>query len=389
MHGLIIGLIVLIIFGVFEYQRHKNYRKQIPLIIHINGTRGKSSVTRLIAAGLRAGKKKVIAKTTGSAPRLIYENGNEVPIIRHFGANIREQLKIIKFVAKRQAEILVLECMAVTPEYQWVTEQNIVKSNIGVITNSREDHLDVMGPGLKNVTLSLCNTLPHHSIAFTTEKKMYPLMKKQAHKMHTDLHFVEHQDITNDMMKGFSYIEHKENVALSLAVCEHCGVDKEAALKGMYEAIPDIGAAEIFKCKYGGKNFYFAHSFAANDPESTEALVSYILSLYPDIDSVSIVLNTRSDRMFRSKQLMSMLKNQDFNMLYLIGDEPQTIRLYALSHGISTKKIVNCGWINGHDLIETAYEHASETEMFLGIGNIGGNGAKIVAYFREKDGENV
>ncbi len=67
------------------------------------GTRGKSSVTRLIAAGLRAGGKKVLAKTTGSAPRLIFEDGSEIPIIRYFGANIKEQLKIIKYAAKRKS----------------------------------------------------------------------------------------------------------------------------------------------------------------------------------------------------------------------------------------------------------------------------------------------
>nr|MBC8415869.1 poly-gamma-glutamate synthase PgsB [Candidatus Cloacimonadota bacterium] len=75
MAGLIFGLFLLILFGVIEFHKNKTYRKRIPVIIHVNGTRGKSSVTSLIAAGLRAGGKKTIAKTTGSAPRLIFENG--------------------------------------------------------------------------------------------------------------------------------------------------------------------------------------------------------------------------------------------------------------------------------------------------------------------------
>ena len=37
----------------------------------MNGTRGKSSVTRLVAAGLREGGLKTFAKTTGTAPRVI------------------------------------------------------------------------------------------------------------------------------------------------------------------------------------------------------------------------------------------------------------------------------------------------------------------------------
>ena len=39
--------------------------------IHVNGIRGKSSVTRLIAAALREGKVKTLGKTTGTAARTI------------------------------------------------------------------------------------------------------------------------------------------------------------------------------------------------------------------------------------------------------------------------------------------------------------------------------
>ncbi len=48
-----------------------------PLKIHVNGTRGKSTVTRLIAAGLRQASLPTVAKTTGSAARLIYPDGSE------------------------------------------------------------------------------------------------------------------------------------------------------------------------------------------------------------------------------------------------------------------------------------------------------------------------
>jgi poly-gamma-glutamate synthase PgsB/CapB len=384
MVGLIFGLFLLILFGVIEFHKNKIYHKHIPVIIHVNGTRGKSSVTRLIAAGLRAGGKKTIAKTTGSAPRLIFENGKETPIIRHHGANIKEQLKIIKFVAKRKIDILVLECMAVNPEYQWVTEHEIVNSNIGVITNSRLDHLDLMGPGIKNVTLSLCNTLPPKGIAFTAEKTMFPLIKKQAEKNHTELIQAHKEDVADKDMEGFSHIEHKENVALSLGICEHLGVDKEIALRGMYDALPDIGATEIFYTKYKKKDIFFAHSFAANDPESTEFLINYIKNLHPEIDEVIIVLSTRADRMFRSKQLIRMLTKMEFDRLFLIGEQTGTIRSYALRHHVPVKKIVDIGWTSGEELVEIVSKLKSEDFLMLGIGNIGGNGGIIVNYFKER-----
>lgn len=44
-----VTLLVLVIAGVAEYAVHVRNLKKIPIRIHVNGTRGKSSVTRLIA----------------------------------------------------------------------------------------------------------------------------------------------------------------------------------------------------------------------------------------------------------------------------------------------------------------------------------------------------
>lgn len=62
---LILATVLLILHWIFEYRRHKRNVEAIPIRVHVNGTRGKSSVTRLIAAGLRAGGRKTVAKITG------------------------------------------------------------------------------------------------------------------------------------------------------------------------------------------------------------------------------------------------------------------------------------------------------------------------------------
>jgi len=389
MLGLLIGLFVLIAYGIYEFQSNKISRKKIPTIIHINGTRGKSSVTRLIAAGLRAGGKKTIAKTTGSAPALIYEDGSETPIIRHHGANIKEQVKIIRFAAKRKVDILVLECMAVTPEYQWVTEHEIVQSNIGIITNSRLDHLDVMGPGLKNVTRSLCNTIPKHGKLFTAENKVLPLIKNEAEKMDCEVIQSDHSDISNEDMLGFSYIEHKENVGLALRVCAQFDIDKKTALDGMYKAKPDIGAMEIYKHVSDGTELHFVHAFAANDPESTEFVINSVKELYPQTHAVVIVLSTRADRIFRSKQLIMMLKEVEFDHLYLIGEQTNTIFNYAIINKLDKKKITECGWVSGEELTSYVVKFPSKEILMMGIGNIGGNGGIVVDYFKKRNIKNV
>ena len=80
--GIAVLLALLVGLGVSEYARLRRQRDAIPIRIHVNGTRGKSSVVRLVAAGLRAGGLRVYAKTTGSLPRLITPDGREFPIHR-------------------------------------------------------------------------------------------------------------------------------------------------------------------------------------------------------------------------------------------------------------------------------------------------------------------
>jgi len=185
-------------------------------------------------------------------------------------------------------------------------------------------------------------------------------------------------------MKGFKWIEHRENVALALDVCERCGVDKEKALHGMYDSIPDIGATEIFVYKVNGKELYFAHSFAANDPDSTFVLMEYIRKIHSEIPSVAIVLNTRADRMFRSKQLSEMLGTHKFDGLFLIGDQELTIHNYATGHGIPAEKIFPLGWSTGDELVKEICTLEADKILVFGIGNIGGNGGPIVEYFKER-----
>ena len=49
--SLIIILTLLIFLGILENYYHNKALEKIPIRIHVNGARGKSSVTRLIAAG--------------------------------------------------------------------------------------------------------------------------------------------------------------------------------------------------------------------------------------------------------------------------------------------------------------------------------------------------
>ena len=98
---------VLIIIGLFEFKFHQVSLSGIPIRVHVNGTRGKSSVTRLIAAGLRAGGKRTFAKTTGTAPRVIDSEGIDRIIHRLRKPSIGEQVRLLKYFSDEKPDVVI------------------------------------------------------------------------------------------------------------------------------------------------------------------------------------------------------------------------------------------------------------------------------------------
>ena len=79
MEAIVIVLFVVILTGlVLERRQVLKDRAGLEHVVYVNGIRGKSTVTRLIDAGLRAGGKKVFCKTTGTLPMVIGVDGNKV-----------------------------------------------------------------------------------------------------------------------------------------------------------------------------------------------------------------------------------------------------------------------------------------------------------------------
>jgi len=383
---LILAMLVLVISWIIEYYRHRRNVMRIPIRIHVNGTRGKSSVTRLIAAGLRAGGKKTIAKITGTLPRVVLADGREAAIIRLMGANIIEQKYIFRYAANESPDAIVIECMAVNPVFQWITERMFVRSTISVITNCRPDHLDLMGSTEQSVTMCLSNTIPEHGVCYTAENNHFGLLKTVADKRHCKIHKIRPTDVTQAELDAFKYIEHAENVQLALAVCAEAGVRREIALKGMQHANPDPGALKKYKIKDGKKIINFYSVFAANDPKSTAKIMDMVLGKLSQIEKI-IILNSRSDRYFRSQQLLDELKPMDFDYVFLTGEIPEKVESYAHQIGIPKNKVITMGEPLTEVIYQKVLELTNSESYVIGIGNIAGRikyGAQIVAHFKHK-----
>ena len=299
--------LILLLIGAIEFWQHQRSLDAIPLRIHVNGTRGKSSVTRLIAAGLRAGGVRTFAKTTGTAPRIIDSQRNDRIIHRLRSASIGEQVRLMRFFAQEKPDAVVIECMAVQPQYQWISEQQMVKSHIGVITNARPDHLEEMGPTLDDVRLSLANTIPFNGKMILGENDILETIAPIAKSRNTVLTAADESTVQEDDLKDFSYLEHPQNIAVALEVCVEAGVDKKTALEGMKKVKPDLGALVVHKLDFGNGPILFVNSMAANDPVSTLQIWNFVERRYPVEGETCIYLNSREDRRSRTRQLLQLI----------------------------------------------------------------------------------
>ncbi len=372
---LVVLLITLIIFGGIENLFHLQALGNIPLRIHVNGSRGKSSVTRLVAAGLRAGGLRVLAKTTGSAPRIINEKGKDLVIHRLRTPSIGEQVKLMRYFSDQKPDAVVMECMAVDPQYQWVSEHKMVRSHIGIITNIRPDHLEEMGPTMTDVTKSLSNSIPQNGHFLTVPSPQNEKLKEVTVNRNSVFHEVDTEDITLDYLSKFPFLEHDENVALALKVCELAGVDIKKAKEGMTHTQPDPGALVLWELQFDKFHNEFVSAFAANDPEST-LKIWHLVQERLTKQSVCVFLNTRSDKRHRTRQLVSLVSNHIKPQKLIIRGDNFNSGVNQELDSMDTEVIRYSLKSSPEDLIKEL-KQLNHTFIF-GIGNIVGWGESFV-----------
>ncbi len=389
-HALVLLVVTatLVVAGLLEYVGLVQARRKLRIRIHVNGTRGKSSVTRLLASALTEAGIPTFAKTTGTLPRMLFPDRSELPVFRPAKANIIEQEKTIRIAAQSQAEALVLECMALQPLLQSICELKIVRSTHTVITNARPDHLDVMGPTAADVAAALSGMVAVRGKVFTCEQEHLGVIQAACADRRSELVAVgpeQHAQVTEQELASFKYTEHAENVALVLAVCEDLGIDREVALRGMHKAPPDPGAMTTHYLDFFGRQLVFYNGFAANDPISTERIWRLALSQQPGVSSRIAIFNCRSDRADRSAQLAEALAKWPMpDWIVLMGSGTQAFARHATRAGVDAGRLVFVEGQRVEEIFERLVEIAGPSAMLMGMGNIGGQGLDLARLFKNR-----
>tara|TARA_B100000427_G_scaffold281849_1_gene253253 strand:- start:665 stop:1846 length:1182 start_codon:yes stop_codon:yes gene_type:complete len=373
----------LCIAGILEFQYHLRSLDAIPLRIHVNGTRGKSSVTRLVAAGLREGGLRTFAKTTGTAPRVIDSEGKDRIIHRLRLPSIGEQVRLLSYFASERPQAVVMECMAVQPQYQWIAEHQMVKSHIGVITNVRPDHLDEMGPTEDDVAYSLCNTIPVDGILITGEDQKKDILKEVASSNRSDLIFSDDKSVTNDELDKFTYMEHPSNVAVALDVCKEAGISRDIALAGMHKVQPDLGALVAWNLDMNEKRLQFVNGMAANDPVSTLQIWKFVIDRYPAVGGTCVFFNSREDRPLRTRQMIELTLEEIKPDHFIIRGDKVTSAVKGLSHHSPKTDVKVIGLDEPLDEVVDLLEDLPNDTLIYAIGNQVGAGQDILQLISE------
>lgn len=356
--------------------------------IHVNGSRGKSSVTRLIAGALRAAGVRTMAKTTGSSPRLILPDGSEVLIRRLGPPTIKEQMRFWRWVARFEPEAAVIECMALQPGNQWVSEHRMIRATIGVCTNVRADHLDVMGPTVEDVEKALAGTVPVRGVFVTAESRFQAVLRRACGDRGTRFEPVTPGDVASvspQDLAGFSYIEHAENVAIALKVAEIMGIDRPTAIEGMRRSTPDVGVLRRIELDFFGRRLVWVNAFAANDPDSYRIVYDRLRQDRDRAQTRIVVVNCREDRPDRSRQL-GVLASQwrDVTRFILVGTGTEVFARAASHAGLTGEALYTMVGDPIDKIFERVVSWSGHTGLILGIGNIKGVGALLDEYFRNR-----
>lgn len=373
MRILLLALLFLSCLAV-EKLAHRRRLRRIPLRIAVTGTRGKSSVTRLLASVLRASGRRVLAKTTGSQPCLILPDGSESEIARRGRPSILEQKRLVARALALGADTLVAEMMSVHAECHRVESAHLLAPAIVAVTNVRRDHLEAMGETEEEAAAVfrlavLPGTrlfVPDEIARFFADHRPAEIVAAGACSPLLELDSaLRAREFTNDLDLVYS-------------VVRHLGIPDRTILRGILDARHDLGRMRIWRWPCAGGACYLVNAFAANDPESTWRALDRAARLVPDAAGTVGILNLRADRPDRSLQWLRELERgalARFDALFVAG--AHTAAVCRRLRGVRALP----GRLPPERIMAAIADRLADRTMVFGFGNMAGAGRELVAYW--------
>jgi len=340
------GLAVALIGLAVETLLLRRMRRRLPIRILVIGTRGKSSVTRLVHARLRDAGCRVLGKTTGSRPRILLPDGEETPITRRGAASILEQKRVLRRAVETLCDVLVIEGMAISPENAQAESLRIIQPTHILLTNARVDHVELAGSTERQVARSLTWAIPHGVPVYIPQSELGNGGVRDVLQS-SGGHIIAVPDDggarRNDAARGSDAASRNanpqaefvadtgarqfvSNLKLAEACCRDLGIrllspcEPRSGLPADFHADP----GELHVLIDPENDVVIANAFSANEPLSTELAVSAIYAEHPELVHRPMigVFNVRHDRGDRTHLWLSALRRNmlPFAGMVLVGD---------------------------------------------------------------------
>jgi gamma-polyglutamate synthase len=346
-------------------------RRRIPVRIAVTGTRGKTGVTRMLASVLRESGRKALAKTTGSEPVIVFPDGSEREVRRRGPASILEQIGLLKTAARAGADCLIAEVMSIHPENHGVETRKILQPTIVAVTNARLDHTETMGATVEQIASVLALDIVPESKVFIPEHSLLEPFVESAKRRSASIF-----PVASGVGTRFYWhtAEFPENVDLVCAIARHMNVDDETLERGLRKTRHDVGQLGIWRAEAGGRTLYFVNAFAANDPESTFAVLSKIRERLAG--GCAGVLNLRMDRGARTLQWVDALhaRGTAFDRIFVTGGHAA-----VLKRKYPTSQLLRPG--APETMTATIIAGLPSGAVVFGFGNIKGSGLELARYW--------
>jgi poly-gamma-glutamate synthase PgsB/CapB len=328
-------LLLLLAYFTIEYLLIKTCLKKIPLRIMVNGTRGKSTTVKIIYEILRQEKHKVFAKTTGEKPTQYLPNGANKSISRFSPATILENIRLLRSWAHESPDSVIMECMALQPETQFVLSNRIFHPNHILITNIAMDHAEMMGQDEEEIAKTIFHSLRREAEIFI-DNKVY-----KSFYTSEDLPNLHEIKLSEAFPERIDHIPPEildQNWTLIKYVAQYLKLDSQTVYQcfknewckisnNIYLSLPDL-------------NISIWNLFSVNDTKSTNLFIQHSRNNLSQNSQIIILLNTRKDRPLRTKQFAEFLKMefQESN-IWLTGTDRQLGRNLLEREGIDPKFI--------------------------------------------------
>lgn len=311
----------------------------------VTGSRGKSSIVRLLHAGLEACGLQTWSRITGVVPRELGPCGVR-DIQRSAGAHVEEMRWWLRRVPA-SAEAVVLENSAISPDLQPLAARWL-RPGLTILSNVLPDHQEAWGAGSAAAAEALLAGLPPGGLVLLPAAlRADEGLRERLEKRRCATRYAAAEDIEGPRHRSV-------NAGLALAAIDFLGLPVDHARGVVRNTGRDRYDFRIVR----HRGAELALAFAVNDIASTRAVFG---DLGWNEESTHVVYNHRKDRPGRLESFRGWLAGGRWREVSIIGDRPlrrpagarylkradATSLLGWLQPG---ERVFGCGNIAGHPL---------------------------------------